>query len=576
MRSLLILGAATLAAASLSAQSPLTTSFASNNGGGVGGAVYFNLTTGATDVCIAAFGLNSGSSAGTSGTCQVWTISGGTYVGNTSAGTGAWGGMEAASGALVAAGQDLESFCALNSALVLPANTTTAVALEATGFSHRYMNGTGGSAGVPGSSINSTFGDPLELLFEGGAANNTAFSSSTFDPRIANISIYYALGAGPCVAASATTYGVGCYDGSVSYYEEFAAGASDITGTVGVETVSILHTPNAAGGYSISGGPGSWFGDDGSGVTNGPNASAGIAPLSTPLATGDDAITLVDLAVEAPGFVWQPVGTSGPQINLEIDSNGRVIPGTGGSSDFSPSIAELLNGAGGTMAPAWGDMSPNIQGTLHFDYDGSSCYVTWADVPWFGAAAGNPGNNIQVALHADGSFEYRYAGIAASGSYLVGFSSGNGANDPGPSDIHTCLDPLTGPCDLGGFSAPLALSAGGRPVQGTSTDLEITGFGAGATAVIVRASFIQDEMGTDLASFGMAGCNAYIDIASSVFVAVAGLPAGDPVTFAFANPADASYTGAELFFQAASLDATAPNSAGATTSNGLSYRLGDI
>ena len=575
MRSLLVSAAVTLAAASLSAQSPLTSSFASNNGGGTGGAVYFNLTTGATDVCIAAIAVNSGLPAGTVADMNVWTIPGGTYAGNTQGGTATWGGIPATTGTGVLAGQDNESFLALANPLVLPANTTTAVALEAVNFAHRYMNGTNGTAGVPGSSDNGTFGNPLELLFEGGAANNVALTSTTFDPRIANVSIYYALGAGPCIAASAAAYGTGCYDSSVSYYEQFAAGASDITGELGVSTVSILHTPNAAGGYTISAGPGTWYGDDGTGAANSATASPGAAPVSAALTTGDDAITAVDLSTEAPGFPWQPVGTTGLQTTLEIDSNGRVIPGTGASSDFSPSIAELLGGAGGTMAPAWGDMSPNVQGTLHFDFDmaTNSCYVTWANVPWFGVAAGNPGNNIQVALHADGSFEYRYAGIEASGGYTVGFSSGNGANDPGPSDIDACL---ASSCDLGGFSAALALSAGSRPIQGTSTDLLVTGFTSAATAVIVRVSFIQDAAGTDLASYGMAGCNSYIDVLGSEFSFVAGLPAGNPVTFSFANPADPAYTGAELFFQAGALDPSAPNAIGATVSNGLSYRLGDL
>ena len=569
MRKILLPAAVVLAAASLSAQSPLTTAFASNNGGAVGGAVYFNLTTGASDVCIAAFELNSGTGAGTAGTLNVYTIAGGTYVGNTQAGVAGWGGAPAASGGVVTQGTDNPSFCALGSSITLAAGTTTAVALEAVGFAHRYMNGTGGTAGVPGSSVNGTFGNPLELLFEGGAANNTALTSSTFDPRIANIAIHYAIGSGPCFAAASTPYGNGCYDQSVSYYEEFAAGASDITGTVGVSTESVIHVPNGLGGYWIGPGPGAWFGDDGTGLANSSNASPGIAPISAGLATGDDAISSIDLTVAAPGFGLFVAGDPNPQTDLDMDSNGRVIPGTGASSDFSPSVAELLGGAA-QMAPIWGDLSPNIQGTLHFDYDGFSCYCTWADVPHFGVAAGSPGCNAQVALHQGGIWEMRWAGVAADGGFLVGFSTGNGASDPGATDISACQ---AGGCDLGAYSAPLSLSSSARPITGTSVDLTVNNIGPAASAVAVVVSLTQDAAGTSLAPFGLDGCTGYIGILSSISLGLI-IPSGSTELVPFANPL--GFEGAELFYQAGALDATAPNTFGATISNGLAHTLGDI
>ena len=81
---------ATLAlAASVSAQSPLTTTFANNNGGGVGGGTYFNLTAGASDITVGAIECNLSSAAGTAGSVNVYLIAAGTYVGNQGAGVAA-------------------------------------------------------------------------------------------------------------------------------------------------------------------------------------------------------------------------------------------------------------------------------------------------------------------------------------------------------------------------------------------------------------------------------------------------------------------------------------------------------
>lgn len=556
-----------LLGAGLGAQSPLTTTFASNNGGAVGGAVYFNLTTGVADVCIAAIGLNCGNSIGTAGTLNMWTIANGSYVGNTQAGVAGWGGIPVATGSFLCAGPDNESFCALDSALVLSANTVYAVALEAPDFSFRYTDGDG-STGVPGSGTNQTFGNPLELLFEGGAAGNQALTGPAFDPRIANVNIYYTLGPGLCVAAEAVPYGSGCYSVSVSYYEEFQSGASDYGGQAGAYVDSLIHVPNGVGGYWVGPGSGAWFGEDGSGA-NTASAVPGAVPLAaSDLGAGDDTVSTVDLTTAAPAFSWSVAGVSGIQTELSIDSNGRIAPGRWLQSDFSASVAELLHEAP-SIAAAWTDMSPNEQGAVHFDYDGFTCYVTWADVPFFGNG-GQPGNNIQVALSYAGIYELRWAGMAAQSGYLVGFSTGMAAADPGPSDISSLA---FGGQNFGGFSAPLALSSNGRPITGTMMTLTVGNISATTSAVLLRVGFVQNAVGLDLTPFGMAGCRAYIDLASSVLLDLV-VPTGSQSAFGFQSPV--GFEEAQLYFQAGALDPAVANGLGATVSNGLYYRLGNL
>jgi hypothetical protein len=220
---------ATLAlAASVSAQSPLTTTFANNNGGGVGGGNYFNLTAAASDVTIGAIECNLTSAAGTAGSINIYLIAGGTYVGNQASGVAAWGSAPVDSGNAIAAGAGIPTFIPLTTGFTLLAGTTYGVAYEAVGLSFAYTNGDG-TPGVPGSGTNQAYAT-TDLLFEGGSANNLAFTGAIFDPRVCNTSLYYVLGPGPAPVALANQYGAGCYDNPITYYEEFLASTFDMSG----------------------------------------------------------------------------------------------------------------------------------------------------------------------------------------------------------------------------------------------------------------------------------------------------------------------------------------------------------
>ena len=130
------------------------------------------------------------------------------------------------------------------------------------------------------------------------------------------------------------------------------------------------------------------------------------------------------------------------------------------------------------------------------------------------------------------------------------------------------------PIDLGAGLVPPTLSASARPIESTTVDLVTNNIPAGTTVGAVLISFIQDEMGTDLAALGLAGCNGYIDPINSVSLGIF-IPGGatSATTPYFVTP---GFSGAEVYFQSAMLVPSAPNDLGGVVSNGLAFRFGDL
>jgi len=570
---------ATLAiAASVSAQSPLTTTYANNNGGGVGGGLYFNLTVAAgSDVTLGAIETNFSSAIGTAGSLNVYIIGpGGTYVGNQAAGVGAWGGTPADSGVAVAAGVGIPTFVALSTGITLLAGQTYGVAYEAVGLAFAYTNGDG-TPGVPGSGTNQSY-STLDLQFDGGSANNLAFGAGIFDPRVANTTIHYVLGPGPIFTGLSEPYGGGCYNNPITYYELFPAMTFDMAGVAGISVNGFQLIPNGVGGYVISPASGLWFGDDGTGLANIEGATPGTAPISASILNVDDGVTTVDLAAIAfTNLINVPGGNLGIETSLTIDSNGRSSVDSGMGSDFTPTAAEMV--AGPQMwANFWNDLSPNIQGGVHWDVDAGTTngYMTFHNVPIFGVPAGAPGNTFQMAISPGGLIEMRYENISDSMPTIVGLTVGGGVADPGSSDIYDGLAMTVNIVDLGAFSSPPELNSNIRPVEGAGP-LELITSNIDATVIFgaILASFVQDIPGTDLGFLGMPGCSAHIDpfVNSSLGLF---FPAGSPsVSQTFAAIVPPGFSGLEFYMQAGLLQPGA-NAQGVVVTNGLRWRFGNL
>ena len=165
----------------------ISTLFAADNGGFIGGAVYFDVTVlNPNGITVQGLSLNTTSNVITvnldiyvrSGTSQGFesSISGWTLV---------------SSGSGVGAG--LDNPTAMNITDFFIAAGTTGIALDAANFSHRYTNGTGS---------NQTYAN-ADLQLQFGSASNVAFSNSSgvFTPRVWNGTIEYVEGAGPSPSA---------------------------------------------------------------------------------------------------------------------------------------------------------------------------------------------------------------------------------------------------------------------------------------------------------------------------------------------------------------------------------------
>ena len=179
---------ALVCSAQLASSTALTTTFADNNGGATGGAIYFTLEcTDPSGVSITDLDLNF--PGGTAGSIDVYVKSG-TWLPHTSA-----------EYVLFTSGTVDDSSAAgtptnvvLATPLELGVGSPVGVAIVANGLAHRYSDG-------EGESPYTTTGLTLTV----GGASNTPFAGSAFSPRLVNTNIYYSSGgATPTPAASAS------------------------------------------------------------------------------------------------------------------------------------------------------------------------------------------------------------------------------------------------------------------------------------------------------------------------------------------------------------------------------------
>jgi hypothetical protein len=154
----------------------LTTLFAGGNGGGAGGAIYFDVTA-IEDVSLTALDLHTGETGAF--TVEVYAIPDGTYIGNEN-NAGAW--TLVATGSGDGQGAGTPSLATLDSAVSLTAGTTYGMALVlSSGHGHDYTNGDG---------TNQNYAT-AELSFSGGSATNVPFTGNVFNPRVFNGRFYY-------------------------------------------------------------------------------------------------------------------------------------------------------------------------------------------------------------------------------------------------------------------------------------------------------------------------------------------------------------------------------------------------
>jgi len=355
----------------------------------------------------------------------------------------------------------------------------------------------------------------------------------------------YSFGSG---YASARTYGTGCYDGASTVYETFT-GNFDLAGA---PTNSLLILQNGNGGFTVV-----------------PGSNVFFTPASPDLLLGDDTLS-ASLALPF-AFQFGTLSTSA----VKMASNGYLwLRATETVSDLSPTVAELLT-LGPRIAPYWTDLNPAALdpvtqqriGSVHFDVDPvtNNPVFTWLNVPEYGSANTGNRNTFQIELLPGGAFEIRWqnAATTATRQILTGVSYGLGARDGGSYDLSAAV-----PFSTGRDANALRLAASGRPVLGSTINLNTSEIPANVAVGAMLFGLTKIDPGIDLASLGAPGCRQYTSIdASSVFFGT-----GSTRSMAMSFPNVPTFAGVQIKTQAAVLSPGA-NALGLLTTNGLELNL---
>jgi len=158
----------------------LPTIFASNNIGGLGGAVYLDITA-ANNVYLHGLDVNTDIGAGTDIIADIYYHADGTYAGN-EADPAYWTAWTTAKG--TAAALDSPSALTFNRGLYIPGGVTVTIAVVARNFGHRYTNGA------------NSYSD-ANITVDTGAATNVPFTAPVWNLRTANINCNYKVDASP-------------------------------------------------------------------------------------------------------------------------------------------------------------------------------------------------------------------------------------------------------------------------------------------------------------------------------------------------------------------------------------------
>jgi hypothetical protein len=501
-------------ASSTLAQSPLTTTFSSNanNGLSPGGTVYFDLTV-SRSASIQQIDVNVREAVNTPGSIRVYTVPT-TWVGkNTTASL--W--TQVATATMTSAGPGNPTVCAINPPIILPIGSY-GIAIEHLGCGPLYT--------VP--ATNQTF-MTNEMSLTAGGAFFVAFGPGTLQPRVWNGSIHYTLPGG---IASARSFGQGCYNNPVSFYELFGPVTFDLVGK------SIRLLPNGQGGYVLIPGLGGWH------TPTGANLNIPYLNVSAP--------RTLPFTIEGPRFRTSSV---------VIGSGGRIWFGTPYTVNFAPTPTDLLS-FGPNLCVCWTDINPQAGGTITGEVTTAGTYVvSWNNVPQYQQPQNT--NTFQAEIYPNGHLELRWQSIGTLLPIMVGFSQGGRARDPGSIDLSVL------PYHTGVGRLPLQLEAMSRPLLGTNMSLTTSNVPLTSQLGLSLLGIAQFDPGLDLGPVGMPGCNLHVGLDFNVVH----VPANGLMNLALAIPNVPALSGGRVQVQSMVL-AGGFNALGAISSNGIELQLG--
>jgi len=408
---------------------------------------------------------------------------------------------------------------------------------------HRIIGQLHGGDAACGNDFSDWYGR-FSASWTGGGTNSTRLSN-WLDPNGSGAMTVDTLVPGAGVVATATTYGVGCYQSYGAIAQSFAANTFDLGGTVATPRV-IRFTP-ITGGYSVTDGTPAWF-----------------TPTSPNLAHGDDALTTHTL----PFSFNFPGGTT---TSVRMVSNGFLwLSNTQTDDDYTPTIGELASGAA-RFAPAWMDLNPTAAGTTHFDVDPSNTavYFTWSGVPHWTSGTYGAGNTFQLVLRSNGEAEFRYRAVPNQiNTSVVGWSRGS-TGAPPSIDLSTAL-----PKTVTSAGPGLTFTPVNRPVIGTT---QVMLFGnvpnPSSTTGAMVIDFVSIPGGLDLGYVGAEGCSQFLN-PTIILVMPPLLGPSSPWTLAIPN--NPTLASAHVYLQGAAVIPPGTNPGNLLVSNAIDLMVGTL
>jgi hypothetical protein len=284
-----------------------------------------------------------------------------------------------------------------------------------------------------------------------------------------------------------------------------------------------------------------------------------IAPTGASLGLTDDSGSLQTLPFTLPH-------RGGTTNQLWICSNGFVSV-AGSSTTYNPDPSAFLAGPA-TWAPLWHDLNPGAGGTVTYEANAQRAIVSYNAVNNYNLTTTV---TFQLQFWANGTVHCIYQNVAQGGNgYLVGYTVGGNAQDPGAIDISATLPLGYVLCNPSQLPTPaMALNASARPVIGSSFTFDTTRMPAGTLLGLNILSQTQYAPGLDLASLGMPTCTLYVGLDVITTFATPGASASVP----YSLPAVPALSGVVLLAQTATIS-PGLNSFGFITSNALRMVLG--
>jgi hypothetical protein len=393
-------------------------------------------------------------------------------------------------------------------------------------------------AGALGPFVSNILGNPVTLTRFGtqsgiasNGGNQPCWQEAAYN--ISRVEMYVGTGSGGF--ALAQPYGVGCYDGSRTVYENFANATSfDLANSAFLA----IFTGNA---YT--------FVQSGSYVP--PSLNATVLQLS------DD--SEVSVVLSSP--LAYPGGTT---TTLTVCSNGFVSPGVGNGTSYTPDPIVWCASTLPRWGVSWHDYNPTIAGSGQVKYEevGTVSYVTWDGV--FDYATTGPGSTFQLQFDRAGGFvTYAYGTFSGIGNaHLVGYAGGGTSRNLGSRDISASL-PATF-STTATDSIPLTLTASGRPRIGTSINLVSSNVPTGSPLGATIFGLAEITAGINLVGLGMPDCFQYLSLDATVVF----LPSGGTGTQPFTVPNVPGLAGVIMLAQSAAF-APGVNALGILSSNGM-------